>query len=144
MKMEPNAAPTPTVAVDAVAPQGEKDAVDTLVAVLNVIGYTEEFALAHPDLKVSEGVRLFLSQKAAQPDERAALFNQIADALYQPASLDERSAFEAWALTQDINLTRGMAREREYSYMEADHAWRIWRGVWAVLEARAASQGEKQ
>jgi hypothetical protein len=67
-----SAAPTPTVAADAVVPQGEKDAVDTLVAVLNVIGYTEEFAQAHPDLKVSEGVKLFLSEQAAQPDERAA------------------------------------------------------------------------
>ncbi|UQN68052.1 hypothetical protein L0Z11_10075 [Burkholderia multivorans] len=41
----------------------ERDALDTLVAVLNAIGYTEEFAAAHPDLKVSEGVALFLSQR---------------------------------------------------------------------------------
>jgi hypothetical protein len=42
-----------------------KDATDTLVAVLNAIGYTEEFAAAHPDLKVSEGVKLFLASQAA-------------------------------------------------------------------------------
>ncbi|WP_254212696.1 hypothetical protein [Burkholderia multivorans] len=41
----------------------KRDALDTLVAVLNAIGYTEEFAAAHPDLKVSEGVALFLSQR---------------------------------------------------------------------------------
>jgi hypothetical protein len=39
------------------------DAMDTLVAVLNAIGYTEEFAEAHPTLKVSEGVKLFLSEQ---------------------------------------------------------------------------------
>lgn len=37
------------------------DYLDTLTAVLNVIGYTEEFAARHPDLKVSEGVKLFLA-----------------------------------------------------------------------------------
>ncbi|WP_232356647.1 hypothetical protein [Burkholderia multivorans] len=41
----------------------KRDALDTLVAVLNAIGYTEEFAAAHPDLKVSEGVALFLFQR---------------------------------------------------------------------------------
>jgi predicted lactoylglutathione lyase len=41
----------------------KRDALDTLVAVLNAIGYTEEFAASHPDLKVSEGVALFLSQR---------------------------------------------------------------------------------
>lgn len=38
-----------------------RDYLDTLTAVLNAIGYTEEFAAAHPDLKVSEGVKLFLA-----------------------------------------------------------------------------------
>ena len=37
---------------------------DTLFAVLRAIGYTEEFAEAHPDLKVSEGVKLFLATSA--------------------------------------------------------------------------------
>ena len=39
----------------------QQDHFDTLLAVLNAIGYTEEFAAAHPDLKVSEGVKLFLA-----------------------------------------------------------------------------------
>jgi hypothetical protein len=43
----------------------EEDAMDTLVAVLNAIGYTEEFVASHPSLKVSEGVKLFLADKAA-------------------------------------------------------------------------------
>ncbi|WP_205169351.1 hypothetical protein [Burkholderia sp. LMG 13014] len=52
------------------APADAKDAMDTLVAVLNAIGYTEEFATTHPDLKVSEGVKLFLSQQTqAAPDD---------------------------------------------------------------------------
>lgn len=38
-----------------------RDYLDTLTAVLNAIGYTEEFAASHPDLKVSEGVKLFLA-----------------------------------------------------------------------------------
>lgn len=37
---------------------------DTLFAVLRAIGYTEEFAEANPDLKVSEGVKLFLAASA--------------------------------------------------------------------------------
>ncbi|WP_197962687.1 hypothetical protein [Burkholderia cenocepacia] len=45
---------------------GAEDALDTLVAVLNAIGYTEEFAAAHPALKVSEGVKLFLAQAPNQ------------------------------------------------------------------------------
>ncbi|MEJ0004413.1 MAG: DUF3850 domain-containing protein [Pararobbsia sp.] len=53
------------------------DAMDTLVAVLNAIGYTEEFAKAHPDLKVSEGVRLFLAMRASE----AASTRFIADEL---------------------------------------------------------------
>lgn len=40
-----------------------KDAVDTLIAVLEEIGYTQEFAAAHPDMKVSDGVRMFIAQK---------------------------------------------------------------------------------
>jgi hypothetical protein len=43
----------------------EEDAMDTLVAVLEAIGYTEEFAESHPSLKVSEGVKLFLADKSA-------------------------------------------------------------------------------
>ena len=47
-----------------------QDAMDTLVAVLNAIGYTEEFAAAHPELKVSEGVKLFLATPGdAEHDE---------------------------------------------------------------------------
>jgi hypothetical protein len=46
-----------------------KDAMDTLIAVLNAIGYTEEFAATHPDLKVSEGVRLFLASPTQDSDE---------------------------------------------------------------------------
>lgn len=41
-----------------------RDALDTLIAVLNAIGYTEEFAETHPHLAVSEGVKLFLSSRA--------------------------------------------------------------------------------
>ena len=40
------------------------DLSDTLFAVLRSIGYTEEFAEAHLDLKVSEGVKLFLAASA--------------------------------------------------------------------------------
>jgi hypothetical protein len=46
--------------------QEADDALETLVAVLNAISYTEEFAEAHPTLKVSEGVKLFLAQSAEQ------------------------------------------------------------------------------
>lgn len=42
-----------------------ENATDTLVAVLDAIGYTEEFAESHPSLKVSEGVKLFLTNKTA-------------------------------------------------------------------------------
>jgi hypothetical protein len=52
----------PGLAADDGLPPAQ-DLWDTLVAVLNVIGYTEEFAQAHPDLTVSEGVRLFLAEK---------------------------------------------------------------------------------
>ncbi|CAG9259489.1 hypothetical protein BDI4_600036 [Burkholderia diffusa] len=41
----------------------KRDYLDTFVQVLNVIGYSEEFAEANPDLKVSEGVKLFLAQR---------------------------------------------------------------------------------
>lgn len=43
------------------ASEQQADYLDTLTAVLNAIGYTEEFAARHPDLKVSEGVKLFLA-----------------------------------------------------------------------------------
>jgi hypothetical protein len=51
-------------AASSVMPNGGKDSMDTLVAMLNAICYTEEFAEAHPNLKVSEGVKLFLQQRA--------------------------------------------------------------------------------
>ncbi|HIE4431967.1 TPA: hypothetical protein ACXM9H_002975 [Burkholderia multivorans] len=44
----------------------KRDYLDTLVQVLNVIGYSEEFAAAYPDLKVSEGVKLFLAQRQGE------------------------------------------------------------------------------
>ncbi|MCA8260859.1 hypothetical protein LGM79_10055 [Burkholderia multivorans] len=44
----------------------KRDYLDTLVQVLNVIGYSEEFAAAHHDLKVSEGVKLFLAQRQGE------------------------------------------------------------------------------
>jgi hypothetical protein len=58
------AAPQPDVDPEAPLPPAQ-DLWDTLVAVLRVIGYTEEFAKAHPNLPVSEGVRLFLAETKA-------------------------------------------------------------------------------
>lgn len=55
-----------------------RDYLDTLTAVLNAIGYTEEFAASHPDLKVSEGVKLFLAE---QPSARVALSDAALECL---------------------------------------------------------------
>lgn len=53
----------------AVEAEASKDAMDTLVAVLDAIGYTEDFAAQHPDMKVSEGVKLFLATHSAGAQE---------------------------------------------------------------------------
>lgn len=48
----------------------------------------------------------------------------------KPAA-DERAAFEAWAIEQDLNITPGYPRgaQRDYAYMEASYAWRVWQGI---------------
>jgi hypothetical protein len=50
----------------------DRDLLDTLIAVLNVIGYTEEFAMEHPALRVSEGVRAFIEQEGGALHAAAA------------------------------------------------------------------------
>ena len=52
-----------------------ENAMDTLVAVLNAIGYTEEFAAQHPDMKVSESVKLFLAGHSCNATQQQALTN---------------------------------------------------------------------
>ena len=52
-----------TRALSASEQPSARDYLDTLTAVLNAIGYKEEFAAAHLDLKVSDGVKLFLAKQ---------------------------------------------------------------------------------
>ncbi|UEP42716.1 helix-turn-helix domain-containing protein [Burkholderia sp. B21-005] len=85
------------------APADAKDAMDTLVAVLNAIGYTEEFAAAHPDLKVSEGVKLFLSQQT----QAAPLEGTGNGADERAAMVRARAAVFDWQGEHGITLTVG-------------------------------------
>ncbi len=80
----------------------EEDVMDTLVAVLEAIGYTEEFAESHPSLKVSEGVKLFLADKAAavavgEPEDAYARFEKWASQYTNlPERYDEIPSYLVW------------------------------------------------
>jgi hypothetical protein len=117
-----------------------RDYLDTLTAVLNAIGYKEEFAAAHLDLKVSDGVKLFLAKQRGAIECQAHIGPDCTEC-GGTGFWESEQPSACVALSEDVLMT-AIADTAARGHVWASRALSNYRA--AILAASAAQTGESK